>query len=216
MCLSAEWPKTITGLPSTSGTTASVIVIRGVHMYVAHVGDSAVVVGVKENDSDITLQALEVTQDHKPELPKEKERIERLGGRWVRKRDLYRRWPPQLCYKNRAKGWITHTEIASFFLLMVAVLWRSLGWTVLCGRGPGWPTMVPWGGVQSSTRSPSWLWPGPSVRTTASLTQGRVDLKWFFCPGPRDLSHDGSPTRCFHLCCHVVMGKNVQFFSFSR
>lgn len=79
--LTAEWPKTITGLPSTSGTTASVIVIRGVHMYVAHVGDSAVVVGVKENDSDITLQALEVTQDHKPELPKEKERIERLGGR---------------------------------------------------------------------------------------------------------------------------------------
>lgn len=79
--LTAEWPKTMTGLPSTSGTTASVIVIRGVHMYVAHVGDSAVVVGVKENDSDITLQALEVTQDHKPELPKEKERIERLGGR---------------------------------------------------------------------------------------------------------------------------------------
>uniref|UniRef100_A0A3B5L685 Protein phosphatase, Mg2+/Mn2+ dependent, 1Db n=1 Tax=Xiphophorus couchianus TaxID=32473 RepID=A0A3B5L685_9TELE len=75
-----EWPKTITGLPSTSGTTASVIVIRGVHMYVAHVGDSAVVVGVKENNSDITLQALEITQDHKPELPKEKERIERLGG----------------------------------------------------------------------------------------------------------------------------------------
>ncbi|XP_061608165.1 protein phosphatase, Mg2+/Mn2+ dependent, 1Db isoform X3 [Phyllopteryx taeniolatus] len=76
-----EWPKTITGLPSTSGTTASVIVIRGAHMYVAHVGDSAVVVGVKGNESDITLQALEVTQDHKPELPKEKERIERLGGR---------------------------------------------------------------------------------------------------------------------------------------
>lgn len=79
--LPAEWPKTMTGLPSTSGTTASVVVIRGVHMYVAHVGDSAVVVGVKEDDSDITLQALEITQDHKPELPKEKERIERLGGR---------------------------------------------------------------------------------------------------------------------------------------
>lgn len=79
----AAWPKTITGLPSTSGTTASVVVIRGAHMYIAHVGDSAVVVGVKENDSDITLQALEITQDHKPELPKEKERIERLGGRLV-------------------------------------------------------------------------------------------------------------------------------------
>nr|XP_020454764.1 protein phosphatase 1D-like isoform X2 [Monopterus albus] len=85
-----EWPKTITGLPSTSGTTASVIVIRGVHMYVAHVGDSAVVVGVKENDSDITLQALEVTQDHKPELPKEKERIERLGGSIMKKSGVNR------------------------------------------------------------------------------------------------------------------------------
>ncbi|XP_047463449.1 protein phosphatase 1D-like isoform X2 [Mugil cephalus] len=85
-----EWPKTMTGLPSTSGTTASVIVIRGVHMYVAHVGDSAVVVGVKENDSDITLQALEVTQDHKPELPKEKERIERLGGSVMKKSGVNR------------------------------------------------------------------------------------------------------------------------------
>lgn len=59
-------------------------------MYVAHVGDSAVVVGVKENDSDITLQALEVTQDHKPELPKEKERIERLGGSVMKKSGVNR------------------------------------------------------------------------------------------------------------------------------
>ncbi|XP_056267729.1 protein phosphatase 1D-like isoform X2 [Pseudoliparis swirei] len=85
-----EWPKTITGLPSTSGTTASVVVIRGVHMYVAHVGDSGVVVGVQGNDSDITLQALEITQDHKPELPKEKERIERLGGSVMKKSGVNR------------------------------------------------------------------------------------------------------------------------------
>ncbi|KAK7925058.1 hypothetical protein WMY93_007368 [Mugilogobius chulae] len=85
-----EWPKTLTGLPSTSGTTASVVVIRGVHMYIAHVGDSAVVVGVKENDSDIALEALELTQDHKPELPKEKERIERLGGSVMKKSGVNR------------------------------------------------------------------------------------------------------------------------------
>ncbi|XP_029925128.1 protein phosphatase 1D-like [Myripristis murdjan] len=85
-----EWPKTLTGLPSTSGTTASVIVIRGNHMYVAHVGDSAVVIGVKDNDSDITLRALEITQDHKPELPKEKERIERLGGSVMKKSGVNR------------------------------------------------------------------------------------------------------------------------------
>ncbi|XP_072302610.1 protein phosphatase 1D-like isoform X2 [Eucyclogobius newberryi] len=85
-----EWPKTLTGLPSTSGTTASVVVIRGVHMYIAHVGDSAVVVGVKESDSDIALEALELTQDHKPELPKEKERIERLGGSVMKKSGVNR------------------------------------------------------------------------------------------------------------------------------
>lgn len=59
-------------------------------MYVAHVGDSAVVVGVKANDSDIALEALELTQDHKPELPKEKERIERLGGSVMKKSGVNR------------------------------------------------------------------------------------------------------------------------------
>ncbi|XP_067113315.1 protein phosphatase 1D-like [Osmerus mordax] len=84
-----EWPKTITGLPSTSGTTASVVVIRGRQMYVAHVGDSAVVIGEKENPK-MPMEALEVTQDHKPELPKERERIERLGGSVVKKSGVNR------------------------------------------------------------------------------------------------------------------------------
>ena len=35
----------MTGLPSTAGTTASVVIIRNNKMYVGHVGDSAVVVG---------------------------------------------------------------------------------------------------------------------------------------------------------------------------
>lgn len=77
----AEWPKTLTGLPSTSGTTASIAVIRGNRMYVAHVGDSAVVLGVQDDPSLPFIRAVEVTQDHKPELPRERERIEGLGGR---------------------------------------------------------------------------------------------------------------------------------------
>lgn len=77
----AEWPKTMTGLPSTSGTTASVVIIRGCRMYVAHVGDSGVVLGVQDDPKDDFVRAVEVTQDHKPELPKERERIEGLGGR---------------------------------------------------------------------------------------------------------------------------------------
>ncbi|XP_049911824.1 protein phosphatase 1D-like isoform X1 [Epinephelus moara] len=75
-----EWPKTLTGLPSTSGTTASIVVIRGNRMYVAHVGDSAVVLGVQDDPSVPFIRAVEVTQDHKPELPRERERIEGLGG----------------------------------------------------------------------------------------------------------------------------------------
>ncbi|XP_022051324.2 protein phosphatase, Mg2+/Mn2+ dependent, 1Da [Acanthochromis polyacanthus] len=85
-----EWPKTLTGLPSTSGTTASVVVLRGNRMYVAHVGDSAVVLGVQDDPSIPFIRAVEVTQDHKPELPRERERIEGLGGSVIKKSGVNR------------------------------------------------------------------------------------------------------------------------------
>ncbi|XP_049911832.1 protein phosphatase 1D-like isoform X2 [Epinephelus moara] len=85
-----EWPKTLTGLPSTSGTTASIVVIRGNRMYVAHVGDSAVVLGVQDDPSVPFIRAVEVTQDHKPELPRERERIEGLGGSVIKKSGVNR------------------------------------------------------------------------------------------------------------------------------
>ncbi|XP_060929181.1 protein phosphatase 1D-like [Limanda limanda] len=85
-----EWPKTLTGLPSTSGTTASVVVIRGNRMYVAHVGDSAVVLGIQDDPSLPFIRAVEVTQDHKPELPRERERIEGLGGSVIKKSGVNR------------------------------------------------------------------------------------------------------------------------------
>ncbi|XP_074079644.1 protein phosphatase 1D isoform X2 [Macrotis lagotis] len=85
-----EWPKTMTGLPSTSGTTASVVIIRGTKMYVAHVGDSGVVLGVQDDPKDDFVRAVEVTQDHKPELPKERERIEGLGGSVINKSGVNR------------------------------------------------------------------------------------------------------------------------------
>ncbi|XP_053310550.1 protein phosphatase 1D [Spea bombifrons] len=84
-----EWPKTMTGLPSTSGTTASVVIIRGNKMYVAHVGDSGVVLGFQNNPKE-DLKAVEVTQDHKPELPKERARIEGLGGSVINKSGVNR------------------------------------------------------------------------------------------------------------------------------
>ncbi|KAI2656297.1 Protein phosphatase 1D [Labeo rohita] len=85
-----EWPKTVTGLPSTSGTTASIVVIRRDRMYVAHVGDSAVVLGVQDHPSDEFIRAVEITQDHKPDLPKERERIEGLGGSVIKKSGVNR------------------------------------------------------------------------------------------------------------------------------
>ncbi|XP_069613326.1 protein phosphatase 1D isoform X2 [Ranitomeya imitator] len=85
----SEWPKTMTGLPSTSGTTASVIIIRGNKLYVAHVGDSGVVFGLHNGPKEM-LKALEVTQDHKPELPRERERIEGLGGSVINKSGVNR------------------------------------------------------------------------------------------------------------------------------
>lgn len=85
-----EWPKTLTGLPSTSGTTASVVVLRGNRMYVAHVGDSAVVLGIQDDASVPFIRAVEVTQDHKPELPRERERIEGLGGSVIKKSGVNR------------------------------------------------------------------------------------------------------------------------------
>ncbi|XP_066491821.1 protein phosphatase 1D [Tiliqua scincoides] len=85
-----EWPKTMTGLPSTSGTTASVVIIRGSKMYVAHVGDSGVVLGIQDDPKDDFVRAIEVTQDHKPELPKERQRIEGLGGSVINKSGVNR------------------------------------------------------------------------------------------------------------------------------
>uniref|UniRef100_A0A672H2B2 Protein phosphatase, Mg2+/Mn2+ dependent 1D n=1 Tax=Salarias fasciatus TaxID=181472 RepID=A0A672H2B2_SALFA len=85
-----EWPKTLMGLPSTSGTTASVVVLRGNRMYLAHVGDSAVVLGIQDDASVPFIRAVEVTQDHKPELPRERERIEGLGGSVIKKSGVNR------------------------------------------------------------------------------------------------------------------------------
>ncbi len=44
-----KWPKTASGLPSTAGTTASIAFIRRGKIYIGHVGDSAIILGVQEN-----------------------------------------------------------------------------------------------------------------------------------------------------------------------
>jgi serine/threonine protein phosphatase PrpC len=61
-----------------SGTTLSMAIIRGNHVTGVNVGDSRVILGKEEAGR---LVAQEITYDHKPDSPKEKERILACGGR---------------------------------------------------------------------------------------------------------------------------------------
>ncbi|XP_057295372.1 protein phosphatase 1D-like [Hydractinia symbiolongicarpus] len=76
-----NWPKRKDGQNSTSGTTATVAIIRDQKMYIAHVGDSAAILASKEDENFVCR---ELTVDHKPDSVKEKSRIENLGGRVVK------------------------------------------------------------------------------------------------------------------------------------
>lgn len=61
-----------------SGTTLSMAIIRGNHLTGINIGDSRVILAFEENGR---LQCKEITFDHKPDSPKEKERIVACGGR---------------------------------------------------------------------------------------------------------------------------------------
>ncbi|CAF3676363.1 unnamed protein product [Rotaria sordida] len=84
-----KWAKTSSGLPSTSGCTASVAFVRGNKLYIGHVGDSAIVLGEGE-----TLykpwSANRLTRDHKPEDPLELKRIRESGGNVLCKAGVHR------------------------------------------------------------------------------------------------------------------------------
>ena len=43
-----KWPRTVSGLPSTSGTTASIAIVKKSKLYIGHVGDSGIVLGCDE------------------------------------------------------------------------------------------------------------------------------------------------------------------------
>ncbi|XP_038216108.1 probable protein phosphatase 2C 71 [Zerene cesonia] len=79
-----KWPKTVTGLPSTAGTTASIAFIRRGKIYIGHVGDSAIVLGYQKDGCE-EWAAKPLTLDHKPECSTEIERIQRCGGKVISK-----------------------------------------------------------------------------------------------------------------------------------
>jgi len=62
-----------------SGTTLSMVIIRSNKVFGVNVGDSRAVIG-KENEDGVLI-AEGFTEDHKPDSPKEKERILAAGGR---------------------------------------------------------------------------------------------------------------------------------------
>jgi len=61
-----------------SGTTLSMAIVRDNHLTGVNIGDSRVVLGREKNG---TIVPIEITHDHKPDTPKEKERILATGGR---------------------------------------------------------------------------------------------------------------------------------------
>lgn len=67
---------------SMSGATATMVYqnLKTAQLVVAHCGDSRAVLGCRKGKS---YEAVELTVDHKPNLPEEKARIEKAGGRVV-------------------------------------------------------------------------------------------------------------------------------------
>ena len=78
--LTATWRKHRTGDLSTAGTTASTVLLRDDHMFVAHVGDSTAVLAVNNPmSSQHPVKAVVLTRDHKPEDVEEILHIQELG-----------------------------------------------------------------------------------------------------------------------------------------
>ncbi|KAI6218448.1 hypothetical protein M3Y95_01165300 [Aphelenchoides besseyi] len=92
-----NWPERRSGHPSTAGTTCSCAFIRDERIYVAHVGDSRIVLVGNEEASFVDL-----TNDHKPELPSEEDRIVRAGGSITKSSSVARvNWKrPRSCHSD--------------------------------------------------------------------------------------------------------------------
>lgn len=62
-CFSGKWKRTNTGFPSTAGTTASIAVLFQNKLFVAHVGDSGVILGQEDGPrGDKKITAIKLTK----------------------------------------------------------------------------------------------------------------------------------------------------------
>jgi len=67
--------------PLYAGTTACVVLLRGKELVLSNAGDSRAVLARKADDGgDDSWDVIDLTEDQNPDLPAEKERIERMGG----------------------------------------------------------------------------------------------------------------------------------------
>lgn len=85
-----KWPKTHSGLPSTSGTTASVAFIKNNKLFIGHCGDSGIILGKKDEKHPNKWKCEELTIEHKPESPDELKRIVACGGKVQPKQGIHR------------------------------------------------------------------------------------------------------------------------------
>ncbi|ESO11922.1 hypothetical protein HELRODRAFT_71441, partial [Helobdella robusta] len=115
------WPKTQHGLPSTSGTTASMVLIRKGKLYVAHVGDSTVMLA-EQGDCGLTWKARVLTTDHKPDLPKERQRIEMSGGEVMLKSGV-----PRVVWRRERSIKLPNKKVSSKDCVPFLAVARSLG-----------------------------------------------------------------------------------------
>lgn len=72
-------------LAQMSGTTATVAILEHLtsKLTISHVADSTAVLATYKDSTRKELQARSLTRDHKPDLPDERDRIEKAGGRVV-------------------------------------------------------------------------------------------------------------------------------------
>lgn len=82
-----SWSLSPSGCPSVAGTTASIVICRGDHIFLAHVGDSTVVLAKKGRRTVV------LTKDHKPEDPEEKKAIEERGETCINAMEIH----PSVC-----------------------------------------------------------------------------------------------------------------------
>ena len=83
-----------------SGAVAVAMVLRRGHALLAHAGDTRAILGVLDEDSMAGVHAVDLTRDHKLELPEERARVEATGA-YIRPGQEEPYYLPARVYKHK-------------------------------------------------------------------------------------------------------------------